>query len=135
MKKLASLLLCVILLATAIPGFAAEEEPLRKVIFDTDMLYLSDDAVAMFMLAAADSRKELELLGVTTVGANCYTAQASCAALRQLELIGRSDIPVYQGTDVPLGGFRDMETEARLYGVPSYCGAYWSFETNWFVNP
>lgn len=135
MKKLASLLLCVILLATAIPGFAAEEEPLRKVIFDTDMLYLSDDAVAMFMLAAADSRKELELLGVTTVGANCYTAQASCAALRQLELIGRSDIPVYQGTDVPLGGFRDMETEARLYGVPYYCGAYWSFETNWFVNP
>ena len=124
MKKLTSLLLCVILLAAVIPGAAAEQEPLRKVIFDTDMVYLSDDAVAMFMLAVADSRKELELLGVTTVGANCYAAEASCAVLRQLELIGRSDIPVYQGTDVPLGGFRDMETEARLYGVPYYCGAY-----------
>lgn len=135
MRRFASLTLCVILLLALVPHAVAEQGTDRKVIFDTDMLYLSDDAIAMFMLAVADDRGELELLGVTTVGANAYVSECTCAALRQLELIGRADIPVYQGTDVPLGGFRDMETEARLYGVPYYCGAYWDFETNSFTNP
>lgn len=135
MKKVVALLMCAIMLATLAGTASAEQTARRKVIFDTDMLYLSDDAIAMFMLAVADQRGELELLGVTTVGANCFVASGDCAVLRQLELIGRPDIPVYQETDVPLGGFRDMEEEARLYGVPAYCGAYWDFSTGWFSNP
>ena len=135
MKKLIALLMCAVLLSSLACTAGAEPVAGRKVIFDTDMLYLSDDAIAMFMLAVADQRGDLELLGITTVGGNCFVAEGDCAVLRQLELIGRSDIPVYQGTDVPLGGFRDMEEEARLYGVPYYCGAYWDFGTGWFANP
>ena len=49
-------------------------------------------------------------------------------------MIGRSDIPVYQGTDEPLAGFRNMREEARLYGIPFYCGAYWDFSINDFAD-
>lgn len=109
-------------------------ESVPKVILDTDMAYLNDDAVAMFMLARADEEGILKFLGVTTVGGNVFVPEATTAALRQLELIGRADIPVCQGTDVPLEGFRDMREESRLYGVPYFCGAYWDFETNDFFD-
>ena len=103
-----------------------------KVIFDTDIAYVNDDAIALFMLAQADRAGMLKLLGVTTVGGNVFVPEATTAALRQLELIGRADIPVYQGTDEPLQGYRDMKEESRLYGIPYYCGAYWDFGTNDF---
>ena len=107
----------------------------KKVIFDTDMMYANDDAAAMFMLTQADESGELDLLGITTVGGNVFAANATTAVLRQLELIGRSDIPVCMGTDVPLGGFRDMQKEDRLYGTPDYCGAYWDFEKDQYSDP
>lgn len=103
-----------------------------KVIFDTDIAYVNDDAIALFMLAQADQAGMLKLLGVTTAGGNVFVPEATTAALRQLELIGRADIPVYQGTDEPLQGYRDMKEESRLYGIPYYCGAYWDFGTNDF---
>lgn len=105
-----------------------------KVIFDTDMAYLNDDAIAMFLLTQTDGAGLLELLGVTTVGGNVFVPEATTAALRQLELIGREDIPVCQGTDEPLDGFRDIREESRLYGVPPYCGAYWDFGTDDFAD-
>lgn len=111
-----------------------QENAVPKVIFDTDIAYLNDDAIAMFMLTQADGAGLLELLGVTTVGGNVFVPEATTAALRQLELIGREDIPVFQGTDEPLDGFRDMREESRLYGVPSYCGAYWDFGTDDFAD-
>lgn len=129
----------MVLLCTAVflvsSAAAAEEGAPGKVIFDTDISYLNDDAIAMFMLSQADKRGDLELLGVTTVGGNVYAAEATVSALRQLEMIGREDIPVYEGTDVPLAGFRDMETEARLCGKPAWCGAYWDFRLDGYSNP
>ena len=107
---------------------------LPKVILDTDMAYVNDDAIAMFMLAQADRAGTLQFLGVTTVGGNVFVPEATTAALRQLEMIGRADIPVYQGTDEPLQGYRDMKEESRLYGMPDYCGAYWDFGTNDFTD-
>ena len=105
-----------------------------KVILDTDMAYLNDDALAMFVLSQADKAGILSLLGVTTVGGNVFVPEATTSALRQLELIGRPDIPVYQGTDEPLGGFRNMREEARLYGMPIFCGAYWDFSRDDFAD-
>ena len=113
---------------------AAVDAAVPKVIFDTDIAYLNDDAIAMFMLAQADSAGDLEFLGVCTVGGNVFVPEATTAALRQLEWIGREDIPVYQGTDEPLGGFRDMKEESRLYGIPYYCGAYWDYAADDFAN-
>lgn len=102
----------------------------RKVIFDSDLAYLNDDALGMFMVAQADSLGELELLGVCSVGGNVFVPEATVAGLRQLELIGRPDIKVYQGTDEPLDGFRNMREEEKVYGTPYYCGAYWDFSIN-----
>ncbi len=139
MFRLIAIMLTVILcLAPSVNAEGTEqpangnEDAVPKVIFDTDMAYVNDDAIAMFMLAQADRAGMLELLGVTTAGGNVFVPEATTAALRQLELIGRTDIPVYQGTDEPLQGFRDMKEESRLYGIPYYCGAYWDFGTNDF---
>lgn len=109
-------------------------EAARKVILDTDMAYLNDDALAMFVLTQADNLGMLDFIGVTTVGGNVFVAEATTAALRQLELIGRTDIPVYQGADEPLAGFRDMRKESKLYGMPKFCGAYWDFSSNDFAD-
>lgn len=109
-------------------------EAARKIIFDTDMAYINDDALAMFVLAQADKAGMLEFLGVTITGGNVFVPEATTSALRQLEIIGRPDIPVYLGTDEPLAGFRDMRKEARLYGMPNFCGAYWDFSQNDFTD-
>lgn len=145
MKKRYSLSLALLLALTlclnpftALAGSAQISEgrtgSIPKVILDTDIAYLNDDAIAMFMLAQADKAGMLEFLGVTTVGGNVFVPEATTAALRQLELIGREDIPVYQGTDEPLDGFRNMREESHLYGTPYYCGAYWDFGKNDFTD-
>lgn len=110
----------------------AETPAVKRAILDTDMGYLNDDAIVMFMLAQADSLGECDFLGVTTVGGNTFCAPGTTAALRQLELIGRSDIPVYMGTDIPLMGFRNMEAESQIWGMPEYSGAYWDWNEKTF---
>ena len=110
----------------------AETPAVKRAILDTDMSYLNDDAIVMFMLAQADSLGECDFLGVTTVGGNTWSAAGTTAALRQLELIGRSDIPVYMGTDIPLMGFRNMEAESQIWGMPEYSGAYWDWNEKTF---
>lgn len=131
---LRKVLTAILILSLSLCLSSINAEAARKVIFDTDMAYLNDDALAMFMLAQADKAGMLELLGITTAGGNVFVPEATTAALRQLELIGRSDIPVYIGTDIPLAGFRNMKEEARLYGIPNFCGAYWDFEKNDFTD-
>ena len=129
---LRKIVLCVFVLCLTVSAVYAQSA--KRVILDTDMAYLNDDALAMFMLAQADKAGSLQLLGVTTAGSNAFVPEATTAALRQLEIIGRTDVKVYQGADVPLAGFRNMKEESRLYGVPFFCGAYWDFETNTFTD-
>jgi inosine-uridine nucleoside N-ribohydrolase len=71
----------------------------RKVIYDTDISYLNDDALGLFMLTQADKRGEVDLLGVTTIDGNVSLMDATDLAAQQLELIGREDIPVYPAID------------------------------------
>lgn len=111
-----------------------ERKSAPKVILDADVAYLNDDALAMFVLEQADKAGMVNFLGVTIAGGNAFLPEATTAALRQLEMIGRPDIPVYQGTDEPLAGFRNMREEAKLYGMPTFCGAYWDFQANDFAD-
>lgn len=126
MKKILALALVLALTLSLIPGVHAEDAApaVKRAILDTDMGYLNDDAIVLFMLAQADGMGLCDFLGVTTVGGNSFVASGTTAALRQLELIGRSDIPVYRGTDVPIMGFRNIKAEAELWGMPEYSGAY-----------
>ena len=63
---------------------------MKKLILDCDPGH--DDAFAI-MLAA----KHCDLLGVTTVGGNGYLENVTRNALSVLEVIGRTDVPVYPG--------------------------------------
>lgn len=67
------------------------------VIIDTDPGI--DDALAL-MLAVASP--ELDLRAVTTVGGNTGLARTTDNALRLLHLLGRDDVPLGAGADVPL---------------------------------
>lgn len=105
----------------------------NKVILDCDMTYLGDDAMCMSILAQADALCWIDLLGITITGGNTVVASGANAALNQLERIGRRDIPVYMGTDVPLNGFRDMEAQAEIVGRIDQWGVM--FELDRYVGP
>lgn len=102
----------VALLFLCLPVAAAAQ----KVILDTDMVEGFDDGVAMVMLANAP---EMELLGVTTVAGNTWASEGAAFALRQLELIGRNDVPVCEGLSLPLrpGRVESIAFERNLFGT------------------
>lgn len=71
-----------------------------KVIFDTDFLVPpQDDGLA---LALALKSPELNILGITTVAGNGEVHKETADALRELEIAGRTEIPVYMGAARPL---------------------------------
>jgi inosine-uridine nucleoside N-ribohydrolase len=70
-----------------------------------------DDAIALLLALASP---ELELLGVTTTYGNQTLAKTTANALRVLELVGRSEIPVGAGADRPLE--RELVVAAHVHG-------------------
>jgi inosine-uridine nucleoside N-ribohydrolase len=74
-----------------------EDIHMKKIILDCDPGM--DDSVAIIMAAKSS---ELELLAVTTVNGN-YPVDVTCMnALKILEMLGRSDIPVARGMGQPM---------------------------------
>ena len=70
-----------------------------KVVIDTDPG--TDDAIALMM---ALSCPDLDVQGLTTVGGNASLARTTRNALRLLDYLGRSDMPVSRGSARPLRG-------------------------------
>jgi inosine-uridine nucleoside N-ribohydrolase len=70
-----------------------------------------DDAIAILLALASP---EVELRGVTTVAGNQTLDKTTRNALKVLELVGRSDIPVAAGADAPLT--RTLRTAAHVHG-------------------
>ena len=70
-----------------------------KCIIDTDPG--ADDVLALIM---ALNSPELEILGLTTVEGNARLEHTTANALRLLEYMGRTEIPVYAGSSAPLEG-------------------------------
>ncbi|MFI5806961.1 nucleoside hydrolase [Streptomyces sp. NPDC051561] len=102
---------------------APQDKSGRKVILDADMGELNDDAVTMFMLAKA---RNVDFLGVTVVSGNTWVEEGTAYSLRQLELIGRTDIPVIAGAGEPLmpGRQERLSAENTLYGKVPWAGAF-----------
>jgi inosine-uridine nucleoside N-ribohydrolase len=70
-----------------------------------------DDAIALLLALASP---ELDLLGVTTTYGNQTLAKTTANALRVLELVERTDIPVAAGAEGPLE--RDLVVAAHVHG-------------------
>ena len=82
----------------------------RKIIFDTDP---GQDDMAAILLALA-SPEELEVLGIVAVAGNVPLSHTSRNALCICELAGRSEIPVFAGSDQPMG--RKLVTAEHVHG-------------------
>ena len=76
----------------------------RALLIDTDPGI--DDAVA---IALALASPEVDVIGITTVGGNSGLEATTRNALRLLEFMGRTDIPVASGYDEPYARAK-MET-------------------------
>jgi inosine-uridine nucleoside N-ribohydrolase len=70
-----------------------------------------DDAIALLLALASP---ELELLAVTTTYGNQTLRKTTANALRVLELVGRTDVPVAAGAERPLE--RDLVVAAHVHG-------------------
>lgn len=70
-----------------------------------------DDAIALLFLLASP---EVELLGVTTTYGNQTLEKTTANALRVLELVGRTDVPVAAGAERPLE--RELVVAAHVHG-------------------
>lgn len=88
---------------------------MHRIILDCDPGH--DDAIAL-MLAVADP--SIELLAVTTVAGNVELEHTTANALRVLELLGRSDIPVAPGRAAPRA--RPLSTAAVMHGAGGLAG-------------
>jgi inosine-uridine nucleoside N-ribohydrolase len=127
-KSLYFLLLLLLLVA-----YGSKVQAKEKVILDTDMVQLFDDGVAMMMLANSE---EIDLLGVVTVSGNVWVADATSYALRQLEIIDRPEIPVYEGARHPLraGRYETIEAEQEMFGQILFKGAFRGPETTSYLE-
>lgn len=70
-----------------------------------------DDAIALLLALASP---EVELLGVTTTYGNQTLEKTTANALRVLELVGRTDVPVAVGAERPL--VRELVVAAHVHG-------------------
>ena len=90
LSKLFTLCLTVLCLALTLAPLRAEAAGKTRVLLDSDMVEMFDDGVAMLMLLQSP---QIELMGVTIVTGNTWTEDGTANAIRQLEGLGRSDIP------------------------------------------
>ena len=82
---------------------------MKRVLLDCDPGH--DDAIALLLALASP---ELELLGVTTVAGNQTLEKTTANAIRVLEYVGRTEIPVAAGADRPL--VREPFVAAHVHG-------------------
>ena len=82
---------------------------MKKIILDCDPGH--DDAVAIMLAAAND---DIEILGITCVGGNATLENTKNNALKICTLIGKTNIPIYAGSDKPIKF--DLITAAHVHG-------------------
>ena len=117
-KMIISCLICLMIFS-----MAAHAQKIEKVILDTDMVEVFDDGIAMMMLANAPN---IDLIGVTIVVGNTWVPEGIAYAIRQLEDIGKSHIPVVPGIRYPIfpSRFETIKNERILFGIgDAYVGA------------
>ena len=88
----------------------------RKVIYDQDNLRVlfGTDILGTLMMLQADN---IDLLGITLVTGDAWMKQEMAFTLRLLEMMGRTEIPVYPGAEFPmLNTKEEWLLRQQLYG-------------------
>ncbi len=95
----------------------------RKVIIDQDARGpATTDQQSMIMLLQSPL---VETLGITVVSGDQWRDEEVAHTLRMLEIIGRTDVPVYPGAVYPLiNRLETIERWESLYGKVAYKGAW-----------
>jgi len=100
----------------------------KKLIYDQDHRGpLSTDTVATLMLLQAAN---IDLLGICTVTCDMWARQETAYALRLLELMGRTEVPVFMGAQEPLlntkaeAQMRYQMFGSRTLGNEGYLGCF-----------
>jgi purine nucleosidase len=88
----------------------------EKIILDCDPGV--DDALA---ITFALGHPAIDLLGVTTVAGNVSLAKTTANALRVLDYLGATDVPVTAGSPLPL--VRDAQSAEHVHGADGLGGA------------
>ena len=98
------------------PGLApAQSGAKRKVIYDQDNSGpFGTDILGTLMMLQADN---IDLLGITLVTGDAWLKQEMAFTLRLLEIMGRTEIPVYAGAEFPmLNTKEEWQLRRQLYG-------------------
>ena len=108
------------LLAFGLPARAQED----LVIYDNDWnvpgSYIEQDALMPLLVSA-----RLKVIGITSVTGDCWRDEGTASVLRYLEVVGREDIPVYNGAVYPLVNRPDrMRQWEAAYGYIYWKGAW-----------
>jgi purine nucleosidase len=87
----------------------------RKVIYDQDNSGpFGTDILGTLMMLQADN---IDLLGITIVTGDAWMKQEMAFTLRLLEMMGRTEIPVYAGAEFPmLNTKEEWQLRQQLYG-------------------
>lgn len=123
----ALLTIAVLLLACAF----APAQARRKVIINED--FAGPGGSNMQTLLMLVQSPQVEVLGATVVSGDQWRDEEVAHALRLLEIIGRTDIPVVPGAAFPLVRRRE-ETQLwqQRYGKVAYAGAW---DERWWHEP
>src|ERR1700678_3534761 len=119
MKNMKSVWLALFLLFF-VPMAVAEK---RLVLIDQDSSGPGgSNQMAMMVLLQSPN---VQVLGITVVTGNAWRDEEVQHALRMLELIGRTDVPVVPGAVFPLVRTqKETQLAAQLYGKVNWLGAW-----------
>jgi purine nucleosidase len=121
MRSAAARILLLILIAIAAPTLALAQQ--RLIIIDQDTSGPGGSNI-MSILALLQS-PQVDVLGITVVTGNAWRDDEARHALRMLELIGRSDVPVALGAVFPLlRTQQETHLMTPLVGNVAWLGAY-----------
>jgi inosine-uridine nucleoside N-ribohydrolase len=113
-------LIAVAVLMSCFTGWGQEK---RKVIIDQDAAGpAGTDQQSMLLMIQSP---QTEVLGITVVTGDQWLKEEVAHTLRMLELIGRTDIPVVPGAELPLVRRKQAtELSEQQYGSVAWLGAW-----------
>jgi inosine-uridine nucleoside N-ribohydrolase len=104
-------------------AFALGAQGREIAIFDTDSGLFGDDGAALVMLLRSPAQAAIR--GIVVTPGNVWPEQGAEYTFHILELLKRSQVPVFTGAERPLMNSAAMALEAgKRWGALSYTGAF-----------